>query len=62
MSIGNVSLILVGGIINFLLVLWQMSTGMKWIKVNTSIHRRTGILLVLTSFLHGALAISANLL
>ena len=62
MSIGGISLILIGGIINLILVLWQLSTGMHWINVQIKTHRLTGILLVFTALLHGSLAIAANVL
>lgn len=55
MKIGSIILIL--GMINFLLVLFQISTGLRFIKASFTIHKRTGILLFLTALIHGALAI-----
>jgi hypothetical protein len=62
MTIGNVSIILILGIVNGLLILFQLLTGLRLIKVSFTLHRKTGILLVITAFLHGALAFLANTL
>ena len=61
MVIGGVSLILILGIINFVLLLFQLSTGLRWIKVKFGVHRKTGIFLVVLAFIHGALGILSNL-
>ena len=61
MVIGGVSLILILGIINFVLLLFQLSTGLRWIKVEFGVHRKTGILLSVLAFIHGCLGILANL-
>jgi hypothetical protein len=58
MKIGSVILIL--GVINFLLVLFQISTGLHFIRVPFSVHRRTGILLFFTALIHGTLAMVAD--
>ncbi len=55
MKIGSIILIL--GMINFLLVLFQISTGLRFIQVPFTIHKKTGILLFITALIHGALAI-----
>jgi hypothetical protein len=60
MKIGGVSIILILGIINFLLLLFQLSSGMRWIKVKMTLHRKTGITLLITAFFHGLLAILAD--
>lgn len=57
MSIGGVSVILILGIVNFLLVLFQLSSGRRWIKVPVKVHRTTGHVLVFTAALHGLLAV-----
>jgi hypothetical protein len=57
MKIGGVSIILILGIINFLLLLFQISSGMRWIKVKMALHRKTGVTLLITAFFHGLLAI-----
>ncbi len=57
MSIAGVSIILILGIINLLLALFQLSSGMHWIKVPIKVHKSTGIALVIGAVVHGALAI-----
>jgi hypothetical protein len=61
MTIGGISVILILGIINFLLLLFQLATGLRWIKVRFGVHKKTGIALFIAAFLHGALAVLANL-
>jgi len=61
MVIGGISIILILGIINFLLLLFQLFTGLHWIKVKFGVHRTTGIVLFTTSFVHGVLGTLINL-
>jgi len=61
MTVGGVSVILILGIINFVLLLFQLSTGLRWIKVRFGIHRKTGILLFIVAFVHGFLGVLVNL-
>lgn len=61
MSIGGFSFILVLGIINLLLLLFQMATGLRWIKVRFGIHKKTGIALFVAAVIHGGVAVLANL-
>ena len=56
MKIGGISIVLVLGIINFLLLLFQLSSGMRWIKVKMTVHRKTGITLFIVALFHGILA------
>ncbi len=56
MEIAGISIILLFGIFNLILILFQLSTGFRWIKVPFGIHRKTGILLFISSFIHGLLA------
>ncbi len=56
MTIGGLSIILLLGIFNFLLILFQLSTGHRWIKVPFGFHRKTGIILLISATLHGLLA------
>lgn len=56
MIIGGISIILLLGILNFLFILFQFSTGLRWIKLPFVTHRKTGILLLISSFIHGLLA------
>ena len=62
MSIGNLSIILLLGILNLILALFQLSTGKRWIKIPMKFHRRSGILLVISALIHGVLAILSDLL
>ena len=57
MVIGGISIILILGIINFLLLLFQLATGLRWIKVRFGVHRKTGILLFIIAAIHGLLGI-----
>jgi hypothetical protein len=56
MRIGGISLVQLLGIINFMLILFQLSSGLRWIQVKTGTHRKTGLALVLCASLHGLLA------
>jgi hypothetical protein len=56
MKIGGFSIVLILGVINFILVLFQLSSGMRWIKVKMTLHRKTGVILFFTALLHGLLA------
>lgn len=56
MNIGGISIILILGILNFVLILFQLGTGRRWIKVSFKIHRKTGTILLISSFIHGLLA------
>lgn len=60
MSIGGVSIILILGIINFLLILFQLSTGLRWIGVPIGVHKKSGITLLVTATLHALLAFLAS--
>ena len=60
MVIGGISIIFILGIINFLLLLFQLSSGLRWIKVKFGVHRKTGTLLFIVAFIHGFLGILAN--
>ena len=44
------------GIVNLLLLLFQLSTGLRWIKVPMGIHKKTGITLFVAAITHGTLA------
>lgn len=52
--------VLVLGIVNLLLVGFQVATGRRWIRVKIAVHRRTGQLLALLALIHGVLAIVAS--
>jgi len=56
MKIGGVSIILLLGMLNMILILFQMSTGLRWIKVLFGVHKGTGILLFVSALVHALLA------
>lgn len=60
MNIGGISIILLLGILNFLLILFQLSTGLRWLKVPFGVHRKTGITLLISAILHAVLAFFAS--
>lgn len=60
MTIGGVSIILILGILNLILVVFQISSGLRWIKVPFTIHRRSGILLFFSAIVHAFLAFLAS--
>jgi hypothetical protein len=47
-------------LINMILILFQLSTGLRWIKVPFRMHRTTGMILFISAALHGILAYLAN--
>ena len=57
MTIGGVSIILILGIINFLLLLVQLTSGLHIIKLSFGFHKNAGIILFITGSIHGLLAI-----
>jgi len=61
MTIGGVSIILIGGLFNLALLLFQLLSGLHYIKVPFGVHKKTGIALVLFAFIHGILGIVSNL-
>ena len=60
MNIGGVSIILMLGILNFLLILFQLSTGLRWIKVPFGVHKKNGMTLLVSATLHAILAFLAS--
>jgi hypothetical protein len=60
MKIGGVSIILILGLINMILILFQLSTGLRWIKVPFRMHRKTGVILLISAALHAIFAYLAN--
>jgi hypothetical protein len=60
MTIGGVSIILVLGICNLVLILFQLATGLRLLKVRIGVHKKSGIALLVLALLHGTLAFLAN--
>jgi len=58
---GGVSPILLLGIVNLLLLSFQLSTGLRWVKVPFGVHRKTGIALFVSALLHGILGLIAQM-
>ena len=53
------TIILLLGILNMLLILFQLSSGFHWIKVPFGVHRKTGIALLVSALLHATFALLA---
>jgi hypothetical protein len=60
MNIGGISLLLITGVINFILILFQVSSGKGWINVPFRLHRKAGIILLITAGVHAVLAVIAG--
>jgi len=60
MMIAGVSIILILGVVNFILLLFQLLSGLHWIKVKFGIHKKVGILLMIVATVHGLLGILAQ--
>ena len=57
MKIAGVSVILVLGLLNLALLSFQLSTGLRWVKVPFGTHRRIGIAIFVMAVIHGTLGI-----
>jgi len=60
MTIGGVSIILIGGLVNLILLLFQLLSGLHYIKVPFGVHKKTGILLAVCAMIHGILGFIAQ--
>ncbi|MFC1505397.1 hypothetical protein ACFL5W_02665 [Thermodesulfobacteriota bacterium] len=60
MTIGGVSIILILGLINLGLLVFQLLTGLRYLKVPFGVHKRSGIILFVFALIHGALGILAG--
>jgi len=60
MVIGGVSIVLILGILNILLIMFQLSTGLRWVEVPYTIHRKTGVTLFFSAAIHALLAILSS--
>ncbi|MGQ9653079.1 MAG: hypothetical protein ACUVXD_03350 [Thermodesulfobacteriota bacterium] len=60
MTFLGVSVILILGIVNLILILFQMGTGLRLMKVPLSFHRRGAFALLLSSLAHATLAFLAH--
>ena len=57
MKIDGGSIMLISGIINLTLLVFQLAGGLRWIKVPIKVHRKTGILLFFIASVHAAIGI-----
>lgn len=60
MAIAGVSLILILGVVNLILVLFQAASGLRLIKPKIGVHKKMGLLLVVTATAHAVLAYLAG--
>lgn len=60
MAIAGVSLILILGLVNLILVLFQAASGLRLIKPKIGVHKKMGLLLVVTATAHAVLAYLAG--
>jgi hypothetical protein len=58
-TIAGISIILILGVCNLLLVLFQAASGLRIIKVRFGVHKKTGLTLVVFATAHALLAILA---
>lgn len=56
----GINIILWLGIINLLLAIFQLLSGLRYIKVNYKLHKRLGVTLFFTAAIHGIFAIITN--
>jgi hypothetical protein len=57
---GGISIVLILGVINFLLILFQLSSGLRLIKVSSPAHRKTGTVLLISVSYMVSLGSSCN--
>lgn len=57
MTVGGISIILILGICNFVLLFFQLGTGLRYIKVPFGIHKKVGIGFFVVACVHGILAV-----
>jgi len=58
--IGDFNVILWFGILNLFLVLFQLLSGLRYIKVKYKTHKLLGIILFFTATIHGVYALIIN--
>ena len=60
MTIGGISIILILGVMNLGLLLFQLLTGLRIVKVRFGVHKKSGIVLFILALIHGALGVLAS--
>jgi len=61
MSASGISIILILGFMNLGLLIFQLLTGLRYIKVSFGVHKKTGIALFAGALVHGTLGFLASL-
>jgi hypothetical protein len=61
MTIGGISIILILGILNLGLLVFQLLSGLHRIKVRLGVHKITGVILFCSALIHGVLGFLVNL-
>jgi len=60
MTVAGVSIILILGLCNLVLVLFQAASGLRIIKAKIGVHKKAGLALVVLAVAHGLLAFLAS--
>lgn len=60
MKIGGISILLITGSMNALLILFQLASGMRYVKVPRGVHKKTGVALVAIAAIHALLGILSH--
>jgi hypothetical protein len=60
MKVGGISILLITGILNGLLILFQAGSGLGYFKVPFGVHRKTGIVLFFVAMIHAIFAILSH--
>jgi hypothetical protein len=60
MAIAGISIILILGLCNLALVIFQAASGLRLVKVKIGVHKKTGLILVVFAVTHALLAYLAN--
>ena len=61
MSVFGISIVLMLGFINLGLLIFQLLTGLRYIKVSFGVHKKTGTVLFACALVHGALGFLVSL-
>jgi hypothetical protein len=61
MKVGGVSIVLILGVLNGFLLVFQFLSGRRIIRVRPGIHRKVGTAFLVTAMAHGILGILSNL-
>jgi len=60
MLVEGISIILILGLCNLALILFQLASGLRIIKIRLGVHKKTGLALLVVAVIHGVLAILAG--